>query len=423
MTARDPFAGTPRRAGRGPSAAVRQAFAPVLAALVALSLSAGALGEGRRTGSPPAAAPGGPPRPLFPETLGPVAEQRVPDGLATLSAQTCNPCHPAVHDEWAGSGHARAFTREPWRDAVRKAGSPVQCLHCHTPLVNQQRDLVTSYDGGDPNRPRLAPNPRFDPTLQAEGVTCAACHVRDGVVYGTRRLDPGEAPHPTEAHPDLQTGRVCASCHQLSWPGTEGAPFYDTWGEWEASGYARAGVGCRDCHMPWTSGVLSGTRHAAWASHRFPGGSDDATLRRSLTLLVNTDKPAYPPGAEVSASIELLGTGAGHAVPTSDPYHQVDVRARVETEGGVVLHQERWTLGREMGATPPYAERSDTRLHPGERRAFGLKLRLPDRIPGGGDPRLVVELVYRSTPPDPARRDATDGGRVFTRQVVEIAVR
>ncbi len=39
-------------------------------------------------------------------------------------------------------------------------------------------DLLRSYDL------QTAENPRFDAELQQEGVTCAACHVKDGVIYG-----------------------------------------------------------------------------------------------------------------------------------------------------------------------------------------------------------------------------------------------
>ncbi len=394
---------------------------------VALFLGGGsvtALAASRSASSPPSSPPGGALAPLFPSSLGPVPEQTPPRGLATLSAQECNACHGEVHDQWARSGHSQAWKDPVWREAMEKASNPVQCLHCHTPLVNQQRQLIVSYDGGDPNRPRLAPNSRFDPTLQAEGVTCSVCHVRDGVVYGTRRVDSAQSPHPVEVHPELQKGKVCASCHQLSWPGTEGDPYYDTVGEWQDSAYARAGVGCTDCHMPYVAGVLSGTRFAGIASHDIRGGSDDAMLVRALTLTLQTDRVDYGRGDPLKVTAEIRNTGAGHAVPTTDPFHQVELRLRV-MEGSEVRQEKRFTFTRTMSSTPPYRETSDTRLQAGELRTLEWQTTLPASPGGGGALRLVAEGIYRTVPEEVATRHGKEPGqyqRVFLKQETDLFI-
>ncbi|MBM6705403.1 hypothetical protein H6A60_13110, partial [Sutterella massiliensis] len=58
------------------------------------------------------------------------------------------------------------------------------CLNCHAPMENQQPLLIKGLVKENPERPVTEPNPRYDADYQREGITCAACHVRDGVVLG-----------------------------------------------------------------------------------------------------------------------------------------------------------------------------------------------------------------------------------------------
>ena len=61
---------------------------------------------------------------LFPEKLGPLPAQAPPAPLPSLSAQTCNACHGAIHDEWKASGHSRASTNLVYRKSVEALGNP-----------------------------------------------------------------------------------------------------------------------------------------------------------------------------------------------------------------------------------------------------------------------------------------------------------
>ena len=108
--------------------------------------------------------------------------------------------------------------------------------------------------------PILAPNPEFDPALRHEGVTCAACHLREGKilgVYGDTR-----APHPVKK---LQSANeVCIQCHVVDgdrWDTFFRFPPCGTVAEIQVGRgekVARSGetvvgdpaaLGCVDCHM------------------------------------------------------------------------------------------------------------------------------------------------------------------------------
>ena len=195
---------------------------------------------------------------LFPDGL-PLEGLELPAGLANISAQQCNACHFAVHDAWAESALRSAWAGATFQQALRDASEPGFCQACHLPLVNQHPLLVESFAGGDLASPQHRPNPAWEPSLQAEGVTCAACHLRAGEIIGLRQ--PASAPHAVRVSADLASPSFCASCHQLSWPQAS-FPWYDTYGEWYASPYREAGVRCQDCHMPTVAGPVTAGRFA-----------------------------------------------------------------------------------------------------------------------------------------------------------------
>jgi hypothetical protein len=261
-----------------------------------------ALARGRKNPEPPPpepvveaapveAAPPAPPAPkLFPDGL-PVTLTALPSGLASLSAQGCNACHWAAHDTWSGSGHARAWPDETFQTALRAAGNSTACLSCHLPLAAQHDQLAAGYVDGDLSRPRLQPNTAFDLTLRGEGVTCATCHVRGDTILGTRAAP--DAPHPVAVSAELTDSALCATCHQLSWPDGD-RPFYDTYGEWKASAYAKAGVSCQDCHMAPVAGATVPGSDGTLPSHAL--ASDP---RRAVSVLLQMPRAAIVRGQPV----------------------------------------------------------------------------------------------------------------------------
>ncbi len=335
------------------------------------------------------AAPTAPP--LFPEGL-PVAVEKTPDGVASLSAQSCNACHVQAHEDWSKGPHARAWRSPTFQKAVERAGNSTACKGCHLPLANQHPRLAVGYLDGQASRPDLQPNPLWDATLMSEGVTCAACHVRDGVVIGTRAAP--DAPHPVAVSQELGTSELCATCHQLTWPGADRA-FYDTYGEWKASPYAAAGVQCQDCHMPPTPGLAVATRFAATPSHAFP-----ADPARALSVLLTLDAPEIQRGQAWKAKMRLQNTGAGHHIPTGSPFVGYTVEAALlDADGKPLCEPWKTPLARTVTPEAPWTTLSDTRLAAGEERALEHSFLVDQKKKAGAATLRVALYESGSTAP------------------------
>ena len=298
-----------------------------------------------------------PPPALFPDPL-PLTLTTLPPGLASLSAQTCNACHYAAHDTWQTSAHARAWTSDTSQTALRSAGQSTACLACHLPLASQHDLLAAGYVDGDLSRPQLQPNAAFDASLMSEGVTCAACHVRGDTILGTHAST--NAPHRTVASAELSSPEMCATCHQLTWPGGD-RPFYDTYGEWKASKYSTAGVTCQDCHMaPTTGATLPGSTGAA------PSHASHADIARALTTLVTLPSATIQRGQSLTVKVSLLNTGAGHSVPTGNPFKTDRVEIAVlDAAGKDLAPPHTVSLARTVELVSPWKTTADHRLAAG----------------------------------------------------------
>jgi nitrate/TMAO reductase-like tetraheme cytochrome c subunit len=340
----------------------------------------------------PPAPPAAEAPPMFPEGL-PVAIQETPPGLANLSAQGCNACHWQAHDAWNQSPHAVAWSDPVFQEAVDRVGGSTSCRSCHLPLANQHPRLAAGYVDGDLARPSLKPNELWDPTLMAEGVSCAACHVRDGTVVSTRAA-PG-APHPVAVSAELGESSFCATCHQLTWPGAE-QPFYNTFGEWSASAYAEAGVGCKDCHMPAEAGPAIATRYAARPTHSFV-----ADTGRALSLLLELEESEIQRGSEYTVTVRIQNTGAGHHVPTGSPFKQYRVEALLlDAEGEPLAPTGSLDLGRTVSDGPPWDILADSRIPAGGEIRFAHSFTVSQRA-AAQRAELVVRVVHASAGESP----------------------
>ena len=363
---------------------------------------------------------------LFASGEASVPFQEVPDSLPSLSAQSCNACHGPVVEQWRESGHGQAWHSPLYQEALEGAGEPTYCLRGHLPLQNQRAELVRGYDENALSKPRLDPNPRFDPTLRAEGVTCAACHVRDGVVYGPRTLRPDESPHPVYHHPDLVQPVTCAACHQLAWPGTEEQPLYNTYREWEESPWAVAGVGCSDCHMPLTVGPVSGSRFAAHRSHDVRGSDDDAMLARAFTVQLSPVPPELQRGTELPIQVTVMNTGAGHHVPTGNPHAWIEVRIHADGVEGMEAEPASWPLRRQVDLEGEHEAGEDTRIPAGGVATFDYLVTPGKKTTAPADLRVEVELWYHRLPPEllePYGKTPEEVGRRFHVQEIVIPLR
>jgi hypothetical protein len=297
----------------------------------------------------------------------------VPQGLANISAQGCNACHYEAHESWSASAHSSAATSYKVFEAAEKAGIPA-CLNCHLPLVIQQPSLSV-YRESDVNHPITKTNPTFDGTLFGEGVTCAACHIREGLVVTTVPIE--GSPHPTIYSPQLTSSEICATCHQLTWEGAK-QPLYDTYGEWERSGYAKANVQCQDCHM------RSGRLMNGVVSHNM-----DAPSARAISVLIDLSTVELRRGGPpINITVTIQNTGAGHAFPTGSPFKGARLEVYLEGPSGADGEAPRGEMfqadvRQQVEPTPPWNIIDDTRIAPGEQRQWHSKHALSFDQPAG----------------------------------------
>ncbi|MFZ1864747.1 MAG: multiheme c-type cytochrome [Polyangiales bacterium] len=357
----------------------------------------------------------------------PVVATAVPEGLKDLTAETCGICHQAIYQEWSVSTHRHAwlddaqFQKE--LEKSRGVADPTHgdvgwlCLNCHTPVVAQQKKLVVGLTNGQIDQPEYEVNPTFDRALRLDAVTCATCHVRNGIVYGP--FGDSNAPHPTAKDENLLRVDVCTRCHQAErlYSSKNLGCFFSTGREWATSSFAETGQTCQTCHMPEVERELAsgfGAPVRATRRHWF-GGSlipkkpeyepEIAPLREvygnGVTITVRKVTPELqaladeapalaPEDQKIAASEEVVCGGckdriavvvandrAGHDVPTGDPERHVDVEVTVRRARKIV--GRRWTrIGSRYQWWPDVKLLADTRIPPGQKRVLIVA------VPSGG---------------------------------------
>jgi hypothetical protein len=310
--------------------------------------------------------------------------QKVPEGLDSLRAESCGQCHREIYEEWKTSIHARAYD-DPFFQAYWKKDKHIWvCLNCHTPLENQQPTLIKDIPRGRVEQASQEPNPHYDSAYQKEAITCAACHVRDGVILGP--YDDSAAPHPTQFDPGFRTTQVCYRCHNVvSGP----AQFYNvgpcgTYAEYEGKFFMQErGFICQSCHMPEIDRpVAEGSPIRRGRQHLWRGGHDPDMIKRAVAIQVKADPPAPKPGERVTVTLTLVNAGAGHKIPTGDPDRHFTVEFMVEDPRQQVLKQQSDTMGRWIMWQPAIVELYDNRLLPLAGRDYRFSTRMPEASQG-----------------------------------------
>lgn len=310
--------------------------------------------------------------------------QEVPKGLDSLTAESCGACHREIYEEWKSSIHAHAYDDPFFQAYWRKDRNIWVCLNCHTPLENQQPTLIKEIPRGRVEKAVQEPNPRYDAAYQHEAITCAACHVRDGVVLGP--FDDSVAPHPTRFDPSFRTTQVCYRCHNVvSGP----AQFYNvgpcgTYAEYEGKFFMQErGLICQSCHMPEVERpVAEGGPIRQGRRHLWRGGHDPDMVRRAVAVQVEADPPSPVPGKPVRFTLTLINAGAGHKIPTGDPDRHFTIEFLVKDPQGQVVTRRADTMGRWILWQPVVLEVYDNRLLPLASRAYTFDYRLPERMAG-----------------------------------------
>jgi len=275
--------------------------------LLALVLTPAHAGKKKRKSDPepaPEPVPTAPAVPPYEGLFSPLSLVQVgalPPGLANLSAQGCAACHPGTVHRWRQGPHGGPAS-SALQQAVVDQANPT-CGVCHWPLEQQQPLGFTPSIGSVPSTTAKG---GFDLTLRGEGVTCVACHVREGAVIASTP-GPHRAPHPVRYGPELADGSVCGACHQLE---VDGVALYDTVGEWERSPYAANDIGCLDCH---------GRRGPDGRSMADHGMVPDGAV--ALSVLVTADRTTLVRGGDpLEVTITVQNTGAGHHWPSGGPW-------------------------------------------------------------------------------------------------------
>ncbi len=326
-----------------------------------------------------------------------------------LRASTCGACHREIYAEWKTSIHSQAWTDPYFRVDWKFDESQQICKNCHIPLDRQQEHKVLGFRDTEKLKPILADNPDFDAKLQHEGVTCAACHFKDGKILGVNgNLD---APHPVEKL--ANANEICLRCHIVQgarWDTFYRYPPCGTAAEIEAGAgrwQGRSGeltvrnvseLGCVQCHMPVVERALvEGGPVREGRRHLWRGGHDPAMVKQALDIRFAeigadaADRRAF--------ALTLTNVGAAHYLPTGTPDRYLSVRLRVLDRDGHPLEEEQHSLKRTTMWRPFIVDLWDTRLPRGQARTYRIEL------PSASTPASVaVEAVVRYHLLDEARR-------------------
>ena len=284
-----------------------------------------------------------------------------------LRADRCRSCHVAEHADWRASRHAQAWTNAIFQREYRQHPQP-WCVHCHAPLTQQAVEIASGYAS-------------HADALANEGVGCASCHVRDGVILAARKR--AHSPHATRVVADFDEPAFCAGCHQFGFPrfednvvvGYTAHPMQDTVAQHERG--PDAAVPCLTCHAAIA---------VAPGRHKFPGAHDSALLERALAVEVCRDRDKL--------RIAVTNRGAGHRVPTGDVHRHLVLRAWRPSAPERLVEE---VFGRRFApaADGGKVTVADSTLAPRERRVVSWPLaRISGSDGAGGDDTIAVELRY-----------------------------
>jgi hypothetical protein len=135
------------------------------------------------------------------------------------------------------------------------------------------------------------------------------------------------------------------------------------------------------------------------------GRSQHSALARALLLDLKIKEGSVQRDSPFRATVTISNIGAGHAVPTGDPAHRLELRLAVEDSRGRkprgVAPASLW-MGREVESVLPFSEVSDSRLHPGESRSLDYRF-VPHKRSAPGAWTLVLTVHWWSVSPQQAK--------------------
>jgi cytochrome c553 len=363
----------------------------------------------------------------------PVDTSQTPAVLGKLSAKECATCHQEFYDEWQTTIHSQAWTEPYFRVDWKFDGSQHSCRLCHTPLDRQQPQKVLGYRDTDKWDPIVEDNPDFDSKLQHEGVTCAACHYREGKIVGV--LGNTNAPHPVKKLDD--PNQVCVRCHIVEgdkWDTFFRFPPCGTVAEIKSSrsqlpteedlfllkqlqpslsdkqitskGHSgervmsdTSSLGCVECHMPLKKRPLvKGGEIRETRQHFWRGGHDPEKVKSALTIKFAESKLKNKNTSNKRLfTLNIMNTGAAHYVPTGTPDRHLTIKLRVLDKNNNVLDENTHKIIRKVMWRPFIIDLKDTRLPRWQPRSYQIDISEPEKA-------VSVEAVVRYHLLDEKRR-------------------
>lgn len=338
-------------------------------------------------------------------------------GTTGSRAQDCGVCHAEIYAEWRTSAHAAAWVDPQFQAELHKDPEVAWiCINCHVPAAGQQEEVVAWTPARGVRDVDRRDNPDYDPTWQQEGISCMACHWRDGAIAAPHA--DVDAPHPVVHAPDLLEADLCLSCHQADVRLEDALVCHFTTGqEWLEAGQTDS---CPACHMPQVDRAVAPqspirrTGRHTWPGSLLPkvnpppegfaavAASWEAGVEARLEL-----PETAAPGQLVTAIVSLENVRAGHRVPTGDPERYLLLTTRVvagTTGAGPVIAGARARLGQRWIWWPLARKLDDDRLAPGQVRSWEVPFVMPQE---GARVELSLEH-YRISPENAAFHGLAD---------------
>ena len=306
-----------------------------------------------------------------------IPNQKVPEGLVSLSAEQCGVCHIKHYEEWKLSTHAHAWTDLQFQSELKKESSPFMCINCHIPLQNQQEFIIKGLIDGDIYQPVKKKNRYFDKKLQQEGINCASCHVRNNTIIGPTGTS--KAPHKTIQDTIHLSEKLCISCHNANAFVTPTlACTFETGDEWESGPYF-GNKNCISCHMaPIEREIVAGYGERQSHLHFFAGSGIpkfDTVETRSLSGLAfypSILEKSYTINEEINYNLMVKNEFAGHKVPTGDPERFFIISFELKNESEAIVASKTGRIGEKWEWYPEAKKLADNNLEPNETRLFAF---------------------------------------------------
>lgn len=313
-------------------------------------------------------------------------------GVVGLSAKDCAVCHQSIYEEWQNSTHASALRDIQFQSEITKPDSPKWlCLNCHTPLQNQRERIITHLQDNDVFKPVSVANPRYDPALEQEAITCATCHIRmdeasdESYIIGPNGS--GNSPHPVRQDRSFLRN-MCQRCHN---PQGEGLTpnlicwFYTTDELAEGQPHLNEKFGremdCVDCHMPekqrLVADIYPNLPEQQVNQHHWTGSGIPKWYEGYDSLLSRGYKSGLDVAFDFSNAVAdslpitvlLTNARAGHYLPSGDPERFLLVVANLYDRAGELTAQDKYRIGQDW-IWNPARKMGDNRLKQGETRRW-----------------------------------------------------